>query len=198
MNRKTNNERKPQKILIAGGGIGGLTIAIALREAGFDCTLFEKTPTLSEVGAGITIWENALKVFRELGVYDLLSTHGMFLQKGTLGTYDGKILSGIGIDTIVEKNSKAQLLGIHRAELQQVLYKALPNDLVRFNSPIVNIQEEETKITIILKDGSKESGDLLVGADGIHSVVRKYLLGPAPPRYSGYTCWRGIGKIFEG
>jgi 2-polyprenyl-6-methoxyphenol hydroxylase-like FAD-dependent oxidoreductase len=190
------SSRSISKILIVGGGIGGLTAAIALRKAGFECTVFEQTPEVREVGAGITLWENALRVYGHLGLRDALMARGVLLADGTLGTSNGKNLTRMRLSEVREKGVAMEMLGVHRGALQRVLLDALPEESVRLGHRVVTIAEDADRVHLRFENGAEASGDLVIGADGVHSVVRTHLLGAHTPRYAGYTCWRGVGARF--
>jgi len=181
------------KILIIGGGIGGLATAIALRNLGVESTVFERTPQLREVGAGLTLWTNAVKVLRKLGVGEAVETVATPLTLADVRTWRGKPLSETDLGPIGERLG-APTIGIHRADLQRVLADVVGSAL-KLDAAYVGHTADSKGVTARFADGHEERGDLLIGADGIHSVVRDQLFGPEKLRYAGYTAWRGVARI---
>lgn len=184
------------KALIIGGGIGGLTAAIALQKKGIDVQVFEQSPEIKEVGAGIWLAPNGMQIMDRLGFTDELSKLGNKISILSASDINGKPISRFDNekDGIIKKFGHTHL-GIHRASLQQFLYKQIPTDKVITSKLFLRYEESKDKVIAFFSDGSHYEGDLLVGADGIKSLVRKQLLGDIPLRYSGQTCWRGISDI---
>lgn len=182
----------PQRILIAGGGLGGLTLALELLAAGFEVEVYERAQALSEVGAGITLWENALKVMRHVGLSDALAAAGAPLGDAMFATADGQKVSDVGKSTYAPYDPTFEILGIHRADLQAILMDALPDGVVHLGRRVTGIMNHSDRAGLRFEDGGEVWGDLLVGADGIRSQVRAGLLADGPPRYAGYTCWRAV------
>lgn len=178
-------------ILIAGGGIGGLTAALALRHAGFEARIFERAPEFHEVGAGITVQPNAILALRRIGADHPIIEAGRVAGLGSLRRWDGKILSRNDLRTI-EAAVGAPTVTIHRATLQRQLLETLGPGRVETGSEVTGYEETETGVTARLRDGRTAEGALLIGADGIRSAVRVQLLGDGEPLYAGYTCWRGV------
>ncbi len=178
------------KIGIIGGGIGGLTMSLALRKMGFEPKIFERAEKLNEVGAGIWMQPNAIKVFKWLGIDEEIIKAGKLLNKveivdKNLTPYAGEQISNEGTD---------KLVSIHRARLQSILYKHLPSTSVHLNSPFSKFNQTENGVEVNV-NGDNENFDILIGADGINSMVRNQLFGTVDKRYSGQTCWRGISDI---
>jgi len=174
------------KITVVGAGIGGLTAALALHRAGHQVSVMERAARLEPLGAGIVLAPNAVRVLQTLGVN--VESEGRRLQKATMQTASGSRLQVMEFDRSL--SSVGQVLAFHRAELHAALLAALPKDVtLQLDCPFVN--------------GASYGEDVLVGADGINSAVRRRVSGAQPLRYSGYTCWRvilrdpGIGETFE-
>lgn len=180
-------------VLIAGGGIGGLTLACALRQAGIPATVFERADVLRPVGAGITVQMNAMSALRPLGLSDAVAEAGASLCSAAMLHPSGKVLSRMTFDAL-QREFGVPVIGIHRARLQAVLLARAGEEHVRMGRAVTGFHEEGQQVTVTLSDGSTVSGDVLVGADGLHSVVRRAVLGDVPTRYSGYTSWRGVTK----
>lgn len=179
------------RALIVGGGIGGLVTARALRLRGLDVAVFERTPEPRPVGAGITLMANATGVLRELGLVDAVVAAGSRLTHGESRSWRGDLLVSIPFAE-VDRRLGAPSVGIHRADLLRVLLDALEPGTVRFGAEFVAFEQDRAGVTAHFASGASERGDLLIGADGIHSTVRARLLADGPPRYAGYTAWRGV------
>lgn len=177
--------------IIVGGGIGGLSLAIGLRRLGIDFTLYEQTPAFGVVGAGLAIWPNAIRALRELGLADAVIAAGSPIQEGALLTWQGAPLSR------TRTGDSQALFGeptiaIHRARLHEILLAALPADCVRSNETCSGFAQDETGVTVRLTSKGTARAELLIGADGIHSVIRQQMFPEARLLYSGYTAWRGV------
>ncbi|QFT89799.1 FAD-dependent urate hydroxylase [Bacillus sp. THAF10] len=184
----------PKTVMIIGGGIGGLSAAIALQQLGWNVSVYEKAKELKELGAGIVLSANAIKALEKLGVAEQVRKTGSPVKKAEIRTWDGKLL----VNVPVHKQSK--LYGtysylIYRPDLQSILYKKLKQETVVFGKKLIRIENDEAKITAIFEDGEEAEGDLLIGADGVHSEVRKSIIGSTPSRYSGFTAIRGISNF---
>jgi salicylate hydroxylase len=184
------------KVLISGGGIGGLTAALCCLHYGHEVIVFEQAAEIGEVGAGIQIPPNAMKVFETLGLSDAIARRAF--RPGAIETRMGE--SGAPIFTIplaeqAEVRWGAPYLHIHRADyidvLKQALKKAAPQSL-HLGAVVKGYQQAEDGISISLSDGSDVSGDILIGADGIKSAVRAQMLGADKPIFTGNLAWRAV------
>ena len=184
----------PGTVVIVGGGIGGLAAAIALKQVGFTPAVFERAPELREVGAGITLWTNAVKVLRKLGAGPAVEAKAVPLTRSELRTWRGRLLAGTDFGRIGERLG-APTVGVHRADLQRALLDVLGAEHLTLGAECVGFAQDAAGVTARFADGREARGDILVGADGLRSAVRRQLLGDVKPRYSGYTAWRGVGRI---
>lgn len=182
------------RAVVIGGGIGGLTAAIALNRAGISAAVYERAPELREVGAGITLWTNALKVLRKLGVGPAVEERSTPLRQSELRTWRGEVLSEMDLSDL-EARFGAPTVGIHRGDLQAALADHLGRGNITLGAACVGYTKDAGGVTARFADGREVRGEFLIGADGLHSAVRTQLLGPQRPRYSGYTAWRGVGLI---
>lgn len=181
------------KILVVGGGIGGLAVALALARTGQQVTVYERTSEIKEVGAGLTVWPNAVNVLQKLGMTEIVPTIGMPAHYRTIQTWQGKVLSRIHVDEIA--GSPIQVM--HRADLQGALLQAVESAgiSVQLGKQCTGLAENANGVEAAFSDGTTAQGDLLIGADGIRSVIRQQLFGPPNIRYAGYSSWRGIASI---
>ncbi|KAI9089309.1 hypothetical protein K1719_029588 [Acacia pycnantha] len=203
-NHENRTPRKKIRILVAGGGIGGLVFALAAKRKGFEVLVFEKD--LSAVrGEGqyrgpIQIQSNALAALEAINpeVADEVMRVGCVTGDRINGLVDG--VSGswyVKFDTFtpaVERGLPVTRV-ISRMALQEILARAVGEDSIMNSSNVVNFVDDGSKVTVELENGEKYDGDLLVGADGIWSKVRKNLFGPTEAVYSGYTCYTGIADF---
>ena len=181
------------KVIIIGGGIGGLTTALACQHFNLDFEVFEAAPEIREVGAGIWVPPNAMQVMHRLGLSEAIKMAGKELESISVGGPSGRIWYTLHTKDVVSK-FQFGTIAIHRARLQSVLHGALDQSRVHTGRRLNNISTTGTKVTAHFDDGTSASGDCVIGADGLRSETRKYLFGELPLRYSGQTCWRGIVK----
>ncbi len=183
--------RHDVEAVIIGGGIGGLAAAVALRRAGRDVVVCERAATLDPTGAGLSLWPNAIKALDHLGLGETIRALGAPEQGGGIRNSYGDMLLSLSTDDLARRHG-APTVVVHRADLQQVLRDALPRGTVRFGASCEALAQDATGVDMRFADGSCLRAALVVGADGLRSVVRAALFGAAPPRYRGYTAWRGV------
>lgn len=182
------------KVLIAGGGIGGLCTAIALKKQGIDVIVFEQAPEMKVIGAGLSIAPNGMQILHRLGLAEEVTTKGNEVRFASIADSKGKSISSVPY-TVFKQKFGWMPVAIHRSSLQQILLSKLPDECVLSGKKFVKYMELEDRVQAFFEDGTVYEGDFLVGADGIKSGVRKQLLGEIPLRYSGQTCWRGIAEM---
>jgi 2-polyprenyl-6-methoxyphenol hydroxylase-like FAD-dependent oxidoreductase len=179
------------RVLIIGGGIGGLAVALALQRVGIEVAVFEKSREIREVGAGLAIWANAIKALEQIGVGEAVLAAGAEMHDYQFRSADGETLIRVSIDDMTQKVG-APSICIRRADMQNTLYRALDEGVVRLGANCVGFTQDDGGVTARFADGREERGGLLIGADGIKSVTRDTQFGPTRLRYSGYKCWRSI------
>lgn len=182
------------RAVVIGAGIGGLSTAIALRRLGMEVSVHERSPELVEVGSGLTLWTNAMRALAQLNVEGAIARRGARVDEIRNWNYDGSALKTLPIAKVAQKYGQAAY-GLHRAELQQGLAAELPAGTIRLGSTCTGYRQGPKDVTALFDDGSEERADLLVGADGLNSAVRKTMLGDSPARYAGYTCWRSSAFV---
>jgi 2-polyprenyl-6-methoxyphenol hydroxylase-like FAD-dependent oxidoreductase len=179
------------KITILGGGIGGLTAAIALRKAGISCELYEAADAFHPVGAGIGLTLNAFKALEIIGLADAVAAHGLHYDEARMLSTKGKTIQQLPMKRLKQRYHSASVT-IHRHVLHRVLADRLEDTPLHFGKRLSRIERRNKEILLSFADGSQVSTEYLLAADGIHSVVRKTLLPGSDERYSKQTCWRGI------
>jgi 2-polyprenyl-6-methoxyphenol hydroxylase-like FAD-dependent oxidoreductase len=177
--------------IIIGAGIGGLAAGIGLRRVGLDVEVYERAEPFGEVGAGITLWPNAVKALQQLGLTESIRAISVLEAQGGIRTWRGDLLSSTSTVDI-ERAFGAPTLVMHRAELHGVLLQAFGSERVRQGAQCVGFEQDDHSVAAIFADGRRVHGDLIVGADGLRSVVRAQLHGEQAPRYAGYTAWRAV------
>jgi 2-polyprenyl-6-methoxyphenol hydroxylase-like FAD-dependent oxidoreductase len=184
------NEAHLLKAIIIGAGIGGLAAAISLRQAGLEVAVFERVADLKPLGAGLSIWPNAVKAFDRLGVGTAFR-QAAEPNGGNIFAANGTRLSHLPA-TLMADQFGTPLLGIHRADLHALLLDALDPGVVQLGADCVGFAQEAAGVQALFADGTVVEGDVLIGADGIKSVIRTQLYPTSQPIYAGYTAWRGI------
>jgi 2-heptyl-3-hydroxy-4(1H)-quinolone synthase len=182
-----------KRVLIVGGGIGGLTLSGLLQGAGMEIDLVERAPQWRPVGAGITLGINATRILYAMGVGDRLVRSGSVLRRGAITDAKGRVLSGGNIEPLAARFGVPSI-AIHRAALHEALLGAIDPSAVhlRLGSTVESLKNGADGVRAVLTGGAAERYDLVIGADGIHSRVRELAFGQTEPRYAGYTCWRFV------
>lgn len=176
-----------KKIIIIGGGIGGAATALALHRVGFEPVVYERTKELREVGAGIALWANATHILKNLGLLEDALRVGYLTTNYQFNSQSGKELVNIPVDTF-----ELPVIGIHRAELHQLLWRNVPHEKFVLGQTFLGFEQEEQKVRAYFSSGLTVEGDALIGADGLRSPVRAALLGDQPPIYRNFKTWRGL------
>ena len=188
----TNGQRR---ILIAGGGIGGLTLALALLRRGFDVALYEQAPELKEVGAGLQISTNGMLVLAALGIGDrVMALAARPLRRNVRLWNTGQTwTSDLGPSTVARYGHphvtmyRPDLLGVLADAVREVAPAA-----INLGRQVVACEQDDARVTLRFADGGRATGDVLIGADGIHSVVRDALHGIQETTFTGLAVWRGV------
>src|SRR5712672_672140 len=181
------------RVLIVGGGIGGLSTAIALRYQGVDALVLEQTKVPTEIGAGIQIAANAAIVLRQLGLEAGMRAVGVKPH-----SYDyrdlrtGRMLYQAPLGDEAAARYGAPMYNIHRADLVQLLFDAVPPEAKKLGARCAAVSQDKDGVEVTLQNGEKVRGDALVGCDGIHSVVRQHLRGPEEKHFANILMWRSL------
>jgi 2-polyprenyl-6-methoxyphenol hydroxylase-like FAD-dependent oxidoreductase len=188
--------KDPVKVMVAGAGIGGLSAAIALRRAGFEVAVLERAPELGAVGAGLLLAANAQKALGRLGLAGAVARLGTPASAGEIRSWRGEVLASIPAAEL-EKAIGTPSAAVHRADLQALLVREVDDGTLRLGTEVGAFEQDESGMRVLFADGSHESADILVGADGLRSRIRAGLFGSEEPRYAGYTAWRAVVKPTE-
>jgi 2-polyprenyl-6-methoxyphenol hydroxylase-like FAD-dependent oxidoreductase len=176
---------------IVGGGIGGLTLAIALHRKGFAVTVYEGAPKLKSLGAGLVLAGNAMKAFTEIGIGDSICSAGSQIKLLRIKDSHGNILSEMDAEKMTSSYGINNFT-IHRADLQQTLLNHLPDNIIQTGKFCVDLLQNNRNVTLHFSDNTTAVVDYVIACDGIHSPIRKKLMPGSEPRYAGYTCWRAV------
>ena len=181
------------KVLVVGGGIGGITCMLALRQHGVDAQLFEQAAAFGQVGAGIQVSSNAARILLKLGLGAALKKVATYPEARDYRGWDtGERLYYTPLGQKAEAHFGSPYYAAHRAELLDVLLGELDEYGITLGSRVECVDQDDRGVTLTLADGTTAQGDILVAADGIHSTVRAQLFGKESPRYTGNVAWRGL------
>lgn len=182
------------KAIIIGAGIGGLTTGIALKRAGYDIEIYDRVRELRPVGAGISLWSNGVKVMNWLGLGDKLAAIGGQMNRMEYLSHTNQSLNHVNLLPLIETVGQRPY-PVSRSELQEMLFDEVGGEYVQLQKKCVGVKEDADSVTAIFEDGSTATGDILIGADGVRSTVREYVIEQkAEPRYADYVNWNGIVK----
>jgi 2-polyprenyl-6-methoxyphenol hydroxylase-like FAD-dependent oxidoreductase len=182
------------RVAVIGAGIGGLTLAIALRQRGIDVEVYERSAVLSDVGAGISLWANALKALHQLGMKGRLDVLSFTSDEGAVRTVDGAVLTSTSAREFTARFGMPVMV-FHRAELLEVLRQAALGIPIHLDHESREVTQSADRALVTFAGGRQAHADVVVGADGLRSAVRASLGLPGEIRYAGYTAWRGIAPL---
>ncbi|WP_330293095.1 FAD-dependent monooxygenase [Streptomyces sp. NBC_00576] len=182
------------RIAIVGGGIGGLAAAAFLHRAGLTARVHEQASALTEVGAGLVVAPNAVRLLRRLGVMERFLRRAVPLDWGWefRRWADGGVLSVEKLSVVCERLYDERTYVTHRADLLDAIRSAVPGEWIRLGARCTGVEAGPDGALLRFADGSRAEADVVIGADGVHSVVRGAVAEPAPPSYSGLCAFRTI------
>jgi 2-polyprenyl-6-methoxyphenol hydroxylase-like FAD-dependent oxidoreductase len=183
-----------KKGIIIGAGMGGLTAAIALAQKGIETTVYEQASELKEVGAGIWVAPNGLKVFDKLGFAQEIVTAGKALDSISIVDLKGKPVSVIDGKKVKLKH-QFTTTAISRMVLHHILISKAKMENIVLGKRLKKYVQSPTGVTVEFEDGTTDSASFLILADGVNSIGRAQMLGAAPLRYAGQTCWRFVTRF---
>jgi 2-polyprenyl-6-methoxyphenol hydroxylase-like FAD-dependent oxidoreductase len=176
------------QLAIIGGGIGGLTAALALRQCGFEPEVFEQAPALLDVGSAIALWPNAMRVLDRLQLADKILERAGVLEEVRWLDQHGRLINGVRISG----GRRFPSVALHRADLQHILLQALPETSIHLGHSLVSYELRDCHVITKFTNGNSIESDFLIAADGVHSRVRAEFIKDGDPIERGYTIWRGI------
>ncbi len=182
------------KITIIGAGIGGLTTAIALKQQGHEVEIFETSPHFSKAGSGINLAINAMQIFKRLGVYDDIVKAGNYSASMVVSDSNLTVISKIDLKEAAHKY-EVKTAAIHRATLHKILLTHLKDTSIHLNKKLESLTQSNNQVDLVFEDATTHTASIVIGADGIHSIVRKSIFTNTTLRIAKQVCWRGITKI---
>jgi len=178
------------RVIVVGGGIGGMAAAIALHRRGHDVQVWERAAAVGEVGSGLTLWPNGLRALDAIGVGAQVRSRAMADTEGGIRDRSGRWLTRTDTGKVADRYGP--VVAVHRADLFDILRTVLGEDRLRLGVTVNGVDIEDLPVRVLYAGGA-ETADLVIGADGLRSVVRTAVCPHArPPRYAGYTAWRMI------
>jgi salicylate hydroxylase len=188
----------PPKVAIAGGGIGGLVLALALRERGIGCDVYEQADELREIGAAVALSANGTRELRRLGLGERVEAVSVVPSALVIRRWDsGEVIADhpIGRDCVYEATFGAPYYGVHRVALLQALGQRLADDGLHLGHRCVGVTETASGAELRFANGVSAVADVVVGADGVHSVIRPHVAGEVRGRFSGTVGYRGLVPV---
>jgi 2-polyprenyl-6-methoxyphenol hydroxylase-like FAD-dependent oxidoreductase len=182
---------RSKRIVIIGGGIGGLAAAVALRQRGFEVRVYERASAIAEVGAGLQVGPNAVKVLYALGLKEEL--HRSAFEPTNMVSIkwdDASLRHRVPLKAIATKEYGAPYMTAHRAHIQAMLHEALPDGVTTLNAACIGAETRGNVAVARFADGREAEGDVVIGADGIRSAIRAQHFGADRPRFTEMMCWR--------
>jgi len=180
---------RPLRVSIVGGGIGGVAAAVALRQRGIDAQVYEQAPQLKEVGAGVALHPNGVRMLRRLGLGDEVARYGARWLDPQFRRFDGTLIAPWWP---AGQGQHIEIFGMHRADLLQMLLERVPAEAIHPGYRCVGFEQDDSRATVVFDNGERVTSDVVVGADGIHSTLQQYVTPPSPPLPSGSVAYRGI------
>jgi len=181
------------RIAVIGGGIGGLTAALSLRQAGFDVDVYEQAPELTQIGGGINMGPNAVRILRRLGLAAGLDREGIRpLFTHQRRWQDGHTLQRAPLNPLCEELYGAPHMTLHRADLLDVIAAGFPAERIHLGHRLIGLEDKGGCTEAWFENGARITADVLVGADGIHSAVRTALFGEEASVFAGCVAYRGL------
>ncbi|MGE0226857.1 MAG: FAD-dependent monooxygenase [Acetobacteraceae bacterium] len=181
------------QVAIIGAGIGGLTAAACLRRVGIDVRIHEQARRFTRLGAGIQQAPNAVRVLRALGLEARLRETAFQPLANTSRDYaTGEVTFSLPLGAAVEQKHGVPYFLMHRGDLHAMLADLVPSDIIHLNHRLDKLQPLGSRVRMIFTDGSTDEADAVIGADGVHSVVREILLGPERPSFTGRVAYRTV------
>jgi 2-polyprenyl-6-methoxyphenol hydroxylase-like FAD-dependent oxidoreductase len=184
-----------ERVVIVGGGVGGLAAAVGLRRAGIEVEVHEKYDHLARRASALTLWSYAIKSLRELGISEP-ERFGAPIDVAEIRERDGTRIEEIPVGA-VSRELGAPSYEVDRRLFREACLELLGDGVVRMGSECVGIEQHEREAIALLADGGRAAGDLVIGADGAHSVTRGAVAAEPQLRYAGYSAWAGVLESFE-
>jgi len=181
--------KRPLHVAIVGGGIGGLAAAKALLQRDIDVRVYEQASALTEVGAGVALQPNGIRMLRRLGLGEGVTRFGARWLDPQFRRADGSNVVPVWPP---EQASQIEFYGMHRADLLAMLVDQLPRDTLKTGHKCVGFDQNDEQAVVAFANGVRATADVVIAADGIHSTLQKFVVAPSPPLPSGSVAYRGV------
>lgn len=193
------------RIAVVGAGLGGCAVASLLQRQGYRPQVYEQTPTITKLGAGIHLSPNVTRVLRQIGILDQLAAKGSRPRSWLSRDWDtGKVTLDLPLADAAEERYGAPYLTVHRGDLAMDLVSAVDPGCLHLGKRLVGLDHQAGGAILTFADGSTAEADIVIGADGIHSRIREILMGPEEPIYTGHVAHRAMipmdrynGHVFD-
>jgi salicylate hydroxylase len=176
------------RVVIVGGGIGGLSAALALRAAGADVTVYEQAAEIGEVGAGVGLFPNSMRILHRLGVADSVTRRAAPINEWWMLAPGGSVVS----HQVAGRDGPISSLGMYRPDLVAELAAGLPRGVLHTGHRCVAFNQDDRYAVVTFDNGVSVEADVVIAADGIHSTLQRYVVEPRPPVFSGVVAYRGV------
>lgn len=188
--------QKATRIAVIGAGLGGAAAATLLHQAGFKVRLYEQAPAFSRIGAGIHLGPNVMKVMSKLGIEAALNNIGSHPDAWySRDGFSGEQMANIPLGDYALSHYGSSYLTVHRGDFHALMIEAIPDGVLAFGKRLAKVDDRGDEVTLSFADGSTETADIVIGADGINSKIRDTLLGAELPKYTGYVGHRAVFPI---
>jgi len=185
--------RTAPRIAIVGAGLGGIAAALLLRQEGFDATLYEQAPGFSRLGAGIHVGPNVMKILRRIGLEPAMEAMGSHPDYWhSRNGSDGAVIAEIPLGEYARRTYGAAYLTVHRGDFHQLMVDAVPAGSLCYDKRLTRIEDRGHDVVLGFADGTTAEADIVIGADGVNSVIREHMLGTEAPRYTGWVAHRAV------
>ena len=184
------------RIAVIGAGLGGLAAGVALRQAGFNVDVYEQAPELTEIGGGINLGPNAVRVLYRLGLRPALDREAVRpLSTHQRRWQDGRTLQLAPLNPRCEELYGAPHLTVHRADLLAIIASGFAPERLHLGHRLVGLSDKGDRVEAWFENSVRMTADVVIGADGINSTVRAALLGEEAPRFAGCVAYRGLVPV---
>jgi salicylate hydroxylase len=181
--------KDPLRVAVVGGGIGGVAAAVALLQRGMEVRVYEQAPALTEVGAGVAIQPNGVRMLRRLGLGDELLRLGARWVDPQFRRPDGSYAAAMWPPALA---SSIEFYGMHRADLLAMFVDRLPAAVVKTGHRCIGFEQDEHQAIITFANGARATADVVIAADGIHSTLQQFVVSPSAPLFSESVACRGV------
>ena len=187
---------EPPSVLIVGAGIAGLALGRALRARGISAEIIERTTAWTPAGTGIYLPANGVRALQSLGIGDAVTSRSVRMTYQRILDNRGRLLAEVDLDAVW--GAVGPCVGMRRADLHSMLLDGAHGVPLRLGTTVTALTESHDAVTVVFDDGVQREYDVVVGADGVHSTIRRLAFGSTPPNYVGQVSWRFLSEHTHG